>query len=81
MTITVKNVKISRGLQITIPAEIREKYRLKEGDELVIVDLGKEIIVRSAKKDADLTELIGVFEIEEPFDAVEEHDVVVSGEH
>lgn len=81
MTITVKNLKISRGLQITIPAEIRERYNLKEGDELVIVDLGEEIIIRPAKKDADLTELIGVFETKESFDAVEEHDIVLSGEH
>lgn len=30
MTITVRNVKISKGLQITIPAEIRRKYGLKK---------------------------------------------------
>lgn len=81
MGITVRNVKLSKGLQITIPAEIREKYNLKEGDELIIVDLGTEMIIRPAKKEADLTELIGRFETEEPFDAVKEHDVVVSGEH
>lgn len=81
MTITVRNVKLSKGLQITIPAEIREKYGLKEGDELVIVDLETEMIIRPAKKEADLTELIGKFETEEFFDAVKEHDIVVSGEH
>jgi len=81
MTITVRNVKLSKGLQITIPAEIRKKYNLKEGDELVIVDLETEMIIRPAKKEADLTGLIGKFETEESFDAVKEHDVVVSGEH
>ena len=81
MTITVRNVRISRGLQITIPAEIREKYDLKEGDELVIVDLETEMIIRPVKREANLAELIGRFETEESFDAVIEHDLTVSGEH
>ncbi|MFQ5759265.1 MAG: AbrB/MazE/SpoVT family DNA-binding domain-containing protein [Candidatus Bathyarchaeia archaeon] len=81
MTITVRNVRISKGLQITIPVEIREKYNLKDGDELILVDLGTEIIIRPARKEADLTKLIGRFETDEPFDAVKEHDTVVSGEH
>ena len=78
MTITVKSVKISKGLQITIPAEIREKYDLKDGDELLIIDLETEMIVRAIKKEASLTELIGKFETKESFDAVEEHDEVAS---
>lgn len=81
MAITVRNVKISRGLQITIPAEIREKYNLKEGDELIIVDLETEMFIRPVKREANLVELIGRFETEESFDAVKEHDLTVSGEH
>jgi len=50
MTITVKNLKISRGF-------------------------------RPVKKDANLAKLIGEFETSEPFDAVREHDDLVSGEH
>jgi len=81
MTITVKRVKISKGLQITIPAEIREKYNLKDGDELLIIDLETEMIVRPVKKQANLTDLVGKFQTEESFDAVREHDTIVSGEH
>jgi len=81
VTISVKSVKISKGLQITIPAEIREKYDLKDGDELLIIDLETEMIVRPVKKEANLTDLIGKFQTRESFDAVKEHDTLVSGEH
>ena len=81
MTIKVKSVKISKGLQITIPAEIREKYDLKDGDELLIIDLETEIIVRPVKKEANLTSLIGKFQTEESFDIIKGHDAIVSGEH
>jgi len=68
---TVK-VKISKGFQITIPAEIREKYGLKEGDELLVIDLETEIIVRPIKREANLTSLIGKFQTEESFDAIKD---------
>lgn len=39
--------------------------------------LGLTVTVRPAKKETDLTELIGKFDTEESFDAVKEHDSVV----
>jgi len=81
MTISVKSVRISKGLQITIPSEIREKYDLKDGDELLIIDLETEMVIRPIKKKANLLDLVGEFDTKESFDAVMEHDRLVSGEH
>jgi len=77
----VKKLKISKGFQITVPSETREKYGLEPGDEIIWVDTGKEIFVRPLKKKVKLTDIIGKYETEEEFDAVLEHDEVVSGEH
>jgi len=74
MALKVKSVKISKGFQITVPAEIREKYGLKDGDELILVDLGTEVVIRPVRKKAKLTGLIGKFETESSFDSVKEHD-------
>jgi len=81
MTMIVKKLKISKGFQITVPSETREKYGLEPGDEIIWVDTGKEIFVRPLKKKVKLTDIIGKYETEEEFDAVLEHDEVVSGEH
>lgn len=81
MTTIVKKLKISKGFQITVPSETREKYGLEPGDEIIWVDTGKEIFVRPLKKKSKLTDIIGKYDTEEEFDAVLEHDEVVSGEH
>ena len=80
MGIVVKRLRVSKGFQVTVPSESREKYGLKPGDEVVWVDTGREIFVRPLKKGAKLTDIIGRYETEE-FDSVLEHDEVVSGEH
>jgi len=74
VALKVKSVKISKGFQITVPAEIREKYGLKEGDELVLVDLGTEVIIRPVGRKAKLVDLIGKFDTESSFDSVKEHE-------
>jgi len=79
MGIVVKRLRVSKGFQVTVPSETREKYGLKPGDEVVWVDTGREIFVRPLKK-AKLTDIIGRYETER-FDSVLEHDEVVSGEH
>jgi len=78
--IVVKRLRVSKGFQVTVPSETREKYGLKPGDEVVWVDTGREIFVRPLKKEVKLTDVIGRYETGE-FDSVLEHDEVVSGEH
>ncbi|RLI44162.1 hypothetical protein DRO64_04465 [Candidatus Bathyarchaeota archaeon] len=79
MGIIVRRLKVSRGFQVTLPSESREKHELKPGDEVVWIDTGSEIFVRPLKK-AKLTDIIGKYETKE-FDSVLEHDEVVSGGH
>jgi len=78
--IVVKRLRISKGFQVTVPSETREKHVLDRGDEVVWVDTGKEIFVRPLVKAVKLTDIVGKYETEE-FDSVLEHDEVVSGEH
>lgn len=39
-------VEISKGKQITIPAEIREEFELDSGSKVEIIKKGNEIILR-----------------------------------
>ncbi|MCK4424695.1 AbrB/MazE/SpoVT family DNA-binding domain-containing protein [Candidatus Bathyarchaeota archaeon] len=80
LVIVVKRLRVSKGFQVTVPSETREKYGLKPGDEVVWVDTGKEIFVRPLRKAVKLTDIVGKYETE-GFDSVLEHDEVVSGEH
>jgi len=77
--IIVKRLRVSKGFQVTVPSESREKHGLKPGDEVIWIDTGREIFVRPLKA-AKLTDIIGRYETEE-FDSVLEHDEVVSGGH
>jgi AbrB family looped-hinge helix DNA binding protein len=38
--------KITRRGQATIPIELREKYAIEEGDEILFEDRGEEIVIR-----------------------------------
>jgi len=80
LAIVVKRLRVSKGFQVTVPSETREKYRLEPGDEVIWVDTGMEIFVRPLGKAVRLTDIVSKYETEE-FDAVLEHDEVVSGEH
>lgn len=42
-------VKIRRKGTITIPAKLRKEYKLKEGQTLTIIDLGKGTILLTPK--------------------------------
>ncbi|MDI6639634.1 MAG: AbrB/MazE/SpoVT family DNA-binding domain-containing protein [Methanocellales archaeon] len=46
------SVKMSTKGQIVIPTEIRKKYGIKPGDELEVLDFGKEIVLTPVAKDA-----------------------------
>lgn len=81
MAIIVRKLRISKGFQVTVPAETREKYTLEAGDEIVWVDTGREIFVRPLKRAIKLTDIVGKYETEKKFNSVLEHDEVVSGAH
>lgn len=73
--------KISSGFQTVLPAEIRKKFDLGPGDEVVWIVTGDEISVRVRKKsrrDA-LLDLIGSAPTKEKADATAEVDKVVYG--
>lgn len=80
VSIIVKRLRVSKGFQLTVPSETRKKHGLGPGDEVVWVDTGREIFIRPSMKAVKLTDIVGRYETEEEFDAVLEHDEVVSGE-
>jgi len=50
-------VKVTRRGQTTIPIALREKYGIKEGDELVVEDTGEGLLFKVIPK---LEELAGI---------------------
>ena len=46
----IKEVKVTRNYQITIPLEIREKLGIKVGDKVLVVCEGDEIKIIPKKK-------------------------------
>ena len=46
-------VEISKGKQITIPAEIREEFELDGGSKVEIIKRGNEIILRPIGNELD----------------------------
>ena len=53
-----KIVKVTRKGQTTIPAEIREKLGIKEGDDLVVEAIDQQIIFKRIPK---LEDMCGIF--------------------
>jgi len=51
-------VKVSSKGQIVLPKAIREKFGIKEGDELEVLDFGNEIVIVPVKKDLKLRGLV-----------------------
>ena len=45
----VKTVKVSDKGQISIPLEIREETGIGKGDELIIIQSGKKILIESTR--------------------------------
>jgi AbrB family looped-hinge helix DNA binding protein len=56
-------VKVSSKGQIVLPKAIREKFGIKEGDELEVLDFGNEIVIVPVKKDI---ELMGILKFDKP---------------
>ena len=53
-----KIVKVTRKGQTTIPAEIREKLGIKEGDELAVEAINQQVIFKPIPK---LEDCAGIF--------------------
>lgn len=66
-------IKLSKGFQFTLPADIRKKHKLRPGQSLEIIDIGDEIILRP-KKDRSLSELSGKFTLGRKFNIAKELD-------
>ena len=74
-----KETKISSGFQTTLPAEIREKFGVGPGDEVVWTVVGDEIFVRVRKTSGrdSLSDLICAFPTKTKTDATAEIDKIV----
>ncbi len=60
MTVTVERTRLSAGNQVVVPSEIRKKFGLKEGDEVIWALVGNEINIRFVRKrKGALSNLIG----------------------
>ena len=46
----VKTVKVSDKGQISIPSEMREKTGIHKGDEIILVQEGKKILIEPVEK-------------------------------
>ncbi len=51
-------VRVSSKGQIVLPKAIREKFGIKEGDELEVLDFGNEIVIVPIKKGLKLRGLV-----------------------
>ncbi|WP_456397088.1 AbrB/MazE/SpoVT family DNA-binding domain-containing protein [Thermococcus sp.] len=60
-------VKVSSKGQIVLPKAIREKFGIKEGDELEVLDFGDEIVIVPVKKSIDL---MGILKFDKPLKEV-----------
>jgi AbrB family looped-hinge helix DNA binding protein len=47
----VHDSKVTRQGQTTIPKDIREKYGIEEGDEVMYIDMGDHIVMLPKPKD------------------------------
>jgi AbrB family looped-hinge helix DNA binding protein len=75
--VIVERVKVTRNYQITIPASIRDKINLKEGDIVEVYLNGDEIVIRKAKSERPRIKLgkkLTVEEIEEIIERGERGD-------
>jgi AbrB family looped-hinge helix DNA binding protein len=49
-----EEVLVTRKGQTTIPVRLREKYRIREGTRLEVIDSGSGILLKPKKSTADL---------------------------
>ena len=63
----MQTVKVTRKGQTTIPAEIREKLGIKEGDELAVEAVDQQIVFKPIPK---LLDMCGIFAGEADIDEI-----------
>ena len=79
MTVTVERTRLSAGNQVVVPSEIRRRFGLKKGDEVIWALLGDEVHVRFVRKRKNsLSSLIGKLDMG-PADPDSIDDAVSSG--
>ncbi len=66
--------KLSNQGQITIPQILREQYHWEDGQELVIINMGDGILLKSKKpfKETTLDQVAGCLKYEEKAKTIEE---------
>ena len=67
----MERVKVTRNYQVTIPASIRDKLGIKEGDILEVYLNGDEIIMRKTKTSRPRVRLGKKLTLEEIEEAIE----------
>jgi AbrB family looped-hinge helix DNA binding protein len=67
----MEKVKVTRNYQVTIPASIRSKISLKEGDILEVYLNGEEIVIRKARSERPRIELGKKLALEDIEEAIE----------
>ena len=67
----MEKVKVTRNYQVTIPASIRDKLGIKEGDILEVYLNGDEIIMRKTKTSRPRVRLGRKLTLEEIEEAIE----------
>ena len=67
--------KVSANGQVTVPVEIRRKLNLKEGDKLLFIEQGGEIIIRNASTTAIVRAQEAFAGAAQDFGAKDENDV------
>ena len=79
MTVTVERTRLSAGNQVVVPSEIRKRFGLRKGDEVIWALLGDDVHVRFLRKRKNsLSGLIGKLDMG-PTDPESIDDVVSSG--
>ena len=78
-TVTVERTRLSAGNQVVVPSEIRRRFGLRPGDEVIWTLLGDELHIRFVRKRKNsLQGLIGKLDMG-PTDPGMIDDVVSSG--
>lgn len=67
--------KVSANGQVTVPVEIRRKIHLKEGDKLLFIEQGGEIIIRNASATAIVRVQEALTEAAKDFGVADSDDV------
>ncbi len=57
----MKTISVDRAGRVVLPKEVRDKLRLKAGDELLVEETGEQIVLRPVRAQATLRKERGVW--------------------